>query len=195
MPRPDRDLHRAPAWREPPQDEAPTILAAVEILASTPSVALALAGGRVYSNGLELQLEMHGRRRSEDDQEWERIRDVFFGRPAWVQTDVERIQALTIAVSVDDGDPVIADPLAHARGPIDTEPSGWSVALRPLGGNGNPLVMRSTLSLWLWRLPPANYLDISIRWPAFGIAKSTGRVDISGVAGLYRNSQRLWSND
>ncbi|WP_349426180.1 hypothetical protein [Microbacterium sp. LWS13-1.2] len=192
MPRPNRELQPARPWREPPLDEAPAILPTVEILASTPSVAIAFVGARAYSNGLELQLEMHARRRDEDDKEWERIREAFFSRPGWLLSDAERVQALTIAVSVDGGADVMADALAHARGPVDAEPSGWSLSLTRLGGSGGPSSLQSAPGLWLWRLPPSQYLDLIIRWPALDITEGRAHVDISGIADLSRQSQQLW---
>lgn len=82
----DRPEHNSDArpWYAPPQEEVPGILPVAGVVFSTPVTAMAVVGGRVFSNGLELQLELRARRGELDDDEWERVRQSLFlalGRP------------------------------------------------------------------------------------------------------------------
>lgn len=70
-----------PAWWEPPQSEAPAVFPLVEIVATTPSAAVAVFGAHVYRSGMELQIERRVRRLRESDAEWDTVIDAFLERP------------------------------------------------------------------------------------------------------------------
>src|SRR5690606_3007654 len=93
--RPDR----SPEWWQPPQDHAPAVLPITEVVASTPTVAIALVGAHIYPNGIELQLELRARRREEDDNEWHAVIDAFFARPGTPAGPRSELEA-TYAVSI-----------------------------------------------------------------------------------------------
>jgi hypothetical protein len=182
---------RAPAWWEPPSDEVPAVLPASKVIASTATVAVALVGAHVYTNGVEMQLHLRARRLGEDDAGWERLREVFFGRPGTPEGPGGE-QALTYGVVLDGGQEVEASSRFRARHAPGETPDGLSVMSTRPGGGGGPSSMASSPGLWLWRMPAAKTLELIIRWPAAEITEARAQIDVSEVSALSLKSRPLW---
>ncbi|WP_342001480.1 hypothetical protein MRBLWH7_001873 [Microbacterium sp. LWH7-1.2] len=158
------------------------MLAVSEVIVSTATFAVALVGAHAYSTGLEVQLQLHARRQDEDDAGWERVREIFFGRPGTPEGPGGN-RALTYAVALDGGREVVAfSPFHHPRA-WGEMPDGLSVMSTRPGGGGGPSSMASSPGLWLWGLPAAHRLELIVRWPAAAIAEARAEIDVNEVAG------------
>jgi hypothetical protein len=179
-------------WWEPPQDEAPAILPLSAVLASTPVIAIMVAGGRVYSNGVEFQVELRARRRGLSDGEWDQVREAFFGRPG-TPYGRDGDLALSLCVAVDDGPEINAVGPLRALDEPELGAAGFSAAFTRPGGSGNPAAMTASPGLWLWRLPAGRQLTLSVKWPAMEVPETCVLFDVSGAAALQGQSRLIWN--
>jgi hypothetical protein len=187
--RPEHDGDARP-WYAPPQEEVPGILPVAEVVFSTPVTAMAVVGGRVFSNGLELQLELRARRGELDDDEWERVRQALFPRP-WSPHARGDERALSLAVALDEMQPV--EVLSQFGWPweprLDDE---VTASLTRPGGRGNPMSMSASPGLWLWRLPRARVLTLIAKWPAMEVPEHRVQFNVSEVAKLTERAHSMW---
>jgi hypothetical protein len=125
-----------------------------QLLADTGAITIVLGPMLVYPTGVTIRLEISDPQAdvaASIAEEW--LREVDGG--------------FRLDVSYADGRSVPAGP------PSDRGPEAEKLVMRQAEGPGPP----ETVEYWLWPLPPAEPLTLSVAWPLRGIAPSCTRID------------------
>jgi hypothetical protein len=143
-----------PEWEGPPMRMLPGVAPTEQLLADTGAITIALGPMLVYPTGVTITLEVS------DPQA-----DVTASIAEEGLREVDG--AFRLDVSYSDGRS--AGPPSDRR-PDPEEPT---LVMRQAEGPGPP----ETVEYWLWPLPPAEPLTLSVAWPRRGLAPSSTRID------------------
>jgi hypothetical protein len=145
-----------PEWEGPPMRMLPGVAPTEQLLADTGAITIALGPMLVYPTGVTITLEISDPQAevaASIAREW--LREVDGG--------------FRLDVSYSDGPSVPVGP------PSDRRPDPEKPTLVMRGAEG--LGRAQTVEYWLWPLPPAEPLTLSVAWPRRGIAASATRID------------------
>jgi hypothetical protein len=191
MSEPEHEEDATPAWYGPPSDELPALLPHSVLLASTDHVSVALAGVRVYREGVELLVERRLRRLGLGYREWEIASTAFSNRG--FAGDPHDGGRLRYGVVLDGGTSLLADGGLHLdRDPRDG-PLGHSLTQTGGGGGGGLHSYSFSDGLWLWPTPPAGTLELVMQWPAQGIEETRVQLDATRLRELASGARPFWT--
>ncbi|WP_345800423.1 hypothetical protein AAIB33_13210 [Microbacterium sp. AZCO] len=188
QPEPDWEEYVQPPWFTPPVDEVPVPFSASQLLAATEHVAIALAGGDVYRDGVEFRIERRLRRRGLPTAEWEDLSADFMDH--WPGGHRGRAGRRRYGLVLGDGERVLDD--LPGLGDRDARPEGHTLMRTGGGGGGGMNSYSSTDGLWLWPAPPPGTIELVLQWPAFGIGEQRASIDAGELLVLASGVQRFW---
>lgn len=185
------DRPAVPIWHEPPADELPGWFGCASVLVAEPHLALALAGIRVYRDGIELTIEHRARRGALDLEEWQR-----FSRrvsPVPNRPGAQMPGRLQYGVVLADGRAVIEQsPYGVGRDPF--LPADGPTLVRLFGGStGDVRVRRGADRLWLCPLPPPGALELVLQWPDVGIPETRVLLDATRIRDHAEHARPFWT--
>ncbi|MFG6501907.1 hypothetical protein [Microbacterium sp. P05] len=176
-------------WWNPPSDEIPAFYPAVERLASTEHVSIALVGAAVYSDGVELQIERRLRRGDLDAEEWQKLAGPFMEH--W-HSGASPAARLRYGVVLGNAEKILDGPPFGPGGDATTPPADFSLVRRGGGGGGDNHSYAANDQLWLWPIPPAGTLELVLQWPAMGIGETHAFLDATSFRELAQQAQPFW---
>jgi hypothetical protein len=184
----DRVALSPPPWAGPPESELGVAVPARTVLASQPSIVIALTECVAYSNGFTVGIALRSMHFLDHG-------SVGFGPPMERPDD----SALQIAIKFGDG----REGAASGHGPnaevmayykawrddIEPErPAGPVVSHRKGGGGGKVW----DFEYWVWPLPPDGPLTVSCEWRSEGVAKTSKELDGTAIRLAGNTSKNLW---
>jgi hypothetical protein len=164
-----------PPWSHPPDDELPVAVLLNHLVARSPWAAVMLGDARVFSTGVMLGWAAV-RREPREARAQEHPSPFFMFAPG--------PRDLRIGVELSDG--------TRAEAGIDPAPED-EVVLLQYGGGGNEL--RYDGRLWLWPLPPAGALTLTVTWLDLGIDPTTIAIDGSVLRAAAARVTPVWPDD
>ena len=146
-------------------------------LATTEDTALALVGGAVYPQGLELRVVVRLRPGTEEDH-LER---------GGLRTHRNPVEGLRLGALMPDGSKVLTD-----DGPVYPWPGagGPRWHLQSCGGGGGGLSYEQ--GFWLWPLPEAGRMEFVCQWDRRAVPESRVGVDAGQLAAAAACAVELW---
>ncbi|NYI59038.1 hypothetical protein [Cellulomonas soli] len=157
---------------QPPENEVGAEIGGVHVLSRTEDVALVLAGARVHSTGIELELELRLRVAGHDGT---RHRDFW-----------EAVEQTWVGVALADGTRVVARP-ARSFG---RRPGEATYVLSQSGGGGGGRSYRQTF--WLSPAPPAGDLVVVVANPELGLPEGRHTLPTAALAEAAATALVLW---
>ena len=176
-------------WQQPSQVELPQLFPIGKALAVTPSVAIIVAGARVYSDGVEFRIERRIRRGDLADNDWEAVQ-LRLQRSYYARGD--SAGRLRFGVALGDGQHLVLDRGGLRLG--DEQPAGHTLNATDSHGGGSPSFQRFCDGLWLWPLPPEGPIEIVAQWPSLGIDESRVAIDSAELRELAGRVRRVWED-
>lgn len=180
-----------PAWWGPPDDELPALVPAIEVLATTPHLSIALAGAAVYREGLELRIERRLRRGELPATDWHRLVAAFMEQ-GMLPTPEEPAARLRFGLVLGDGTRVLDDQLFRPGGDPMERPEGHTLMRTGGGGGGGDRSYSGSETLWLWPLPPEGPLELVMQWPALGVAETRAVLDGTEIRRRADDAVAVW---
>jgi hypothetical protein len=127
------------------------------------------------------------RRGQLDDDAWQEVEELLFGAPRLHLRDTMPDALRRYAIVYPDGTRTTT-----LDGPPNLSDEGPVLTFLGGSGSSSETLFELNESLWLWPLPPAEPLELSIEWPLAGIGLT--RIELSGAsfAAAAAAAQTLW---
>jgi hypothetical protein len=177
-----------PPWLAAPVGEVPVALPVTALLASSEFTAVVLRSVRVYSNGMEFEVQGKLRKAGASGEEWADLQGRFseYGRLGRRTSG-----RLRIGVQMADGSRALSAPGLPADDDEETG-VGYRLTRTGGGGTGSDRFQDTDWSFWLWPLPPDGPLTLVIDWPAMGLPEQQFSFDGNCIGNASQQIATIW---
>jgi hypothetical protein len=190
----DEPEHDVPDWFGPPSSVMGGVVP-IDARYRDRHVFVGLAGVSAYPTGLSFTLELGIRRGDWSRERWDEVQDRFWGHERQHRRSRrgERTDELRIGVELADGRRGTGEGRQQLDFSRDVRPEAPVIVEQGGGGSGGARTLHASRDVWVWPLPPGDYLDLVIEWHAMDVPLTRFRLDAAAVRAAADRSQPYWT--